>query len=57
MAGAAAGHGIMAKEAETVGVDDHRQAMSRKPDVKMLEMVSRGVGGDKERAQQRGRDY
>ena len=46
------GHGIMPKEAKTVGVDDHRQAVLEKEAAKMLEMIPSGVGGDKDRAQE-----
>ena len=46
------GHGIMAKEAQTVGVHDHRQAVLEKEAAKMLEMIPRGVGGDKDRPQE-----
>lgn len=46
------GHGIMAKEAEAVGVDGQRQAVLEKEAAKMLEMIPRGVGGDKDRAQE-----
>lgn len=45
------GHGIMAKEAEAVGVHDHRQAVLEKEAAEMLEMIPRGVGGDKDRAE------
>jgi len=46
------GHGIMAKEAEPVGVYDHRQAVPEKETAKMLEMIPSGVGGDKDGAQE-----
>ena len=46
------GHGIMAKEAEPVGVDDHRQVVSEKEAAKRLEMIPSGVGGDKDGAQE-----
>jgi len=46
------GHGIMAKEAQTVGVYDPRQAVLEKEAAKMLEMIPRRVGGDKDRAQE-----
>ena len=45
------GHGIMAKEAQPVGVDDHRQAMLEKEATKMLEVIPGGVGRDEDRAQ------
>ena len=46
------GHGVMAKEAKPVGVHDHWQAMPEKEATKMLEMIPRGVGGDKDGAQE-----
>ena len=46
------GHGIMAKEAKTVGVDDHREAVSEKEAAKMLEMIPSGIGGDKDGTQE-----
>ena len=46
------GHGIMAKEAQTVGIDDHGQAVLDKEAAKMLEMIPGGVGGDEDRAEQ-----
>ena len=46
------GHGIMTKEAEAVGVYDHRQAVLEKESAKMLEMIPSGVGGDKDGAQE-----
>ena len=49
---AAIGHGIMAKEAEPVGVHHHGQAVPQKEAAKMLEVVPRGVGGDKDGAQE-----
>jgi len=42
------GHGIVAKEAEAVGVHDQRQAVLEKETAKMLEMIPRGVSGDKD---------
>lgn len=45
------GHGIMAKEAEAVGIHHHGQAVLEKKAAEMLEMVPRRVGGDKDRAQ------
>ena len=45
------GHGIMAKKAEAIGVDDQRQAVLEKEPAKMLEMIPRRIGGDKDRAQ------
>ena len=46
------GHGIMAKEAKTVGVHDQRQAVPEKEAAKMLEMIPSGVGGDKDGARE-----
>ena len=46
------GHGIMAKEAQAVGVDDQRQAVPEKEAAKVLEMIPGGVGGDEGRAQE-----
>lgn len=46
------GHGIMAKEAEAVGVDDQRQVVLEKEAAKMLKMIPSGVGGDKDCAQE-----
>ena len=46
------GHGIMAKEAEAIGVDDQRQAMLEKETAKMLEVIPGRIGGDKDRAQE-----
>ena len=46
------GHGIMAKEAEAVGVHGHRQTVPEKEAAKMLEMIPGGVGGNKDRAQE-----
>jgi hypothetical protein len=45
------GHGIMAKEAEAIGVHDQRYAVLKKEAAKMLEMVPRRIGGDKDCAQ------
>ena len=45
------GHGIMAKEAETIGVHDQRYAVLEKETAKMLEMVPRRIGRDKDCAQ------
>ena len=45
------GHGIMAKEAQAVGIDDQRQGVLEKEPAKMLEMIPGGVSGDKDRAQ------
>ena len=46
------GHGIMPKEAESIGVNDQRQVVLEKEAAKVLEMIPRGVGGDKDRAQE-----
>ena len=46
------GHGIMAKEAQAVGIHDNGQAMLDKEAAKMLEMIPSGVGGDKDGAQE-----
>ena len=45
------GHGIMAKEAEAVGVDYHRQGVLEEETTKMLEVVPSRVSGDKDSAQ------
>ena len=45
------GHGIMAKKAEAVGVDDHRQGVLKEEATKMLEVVPGRVRGDKDSAQ------
>ena len=45
------GHGIMAKEAEAIGVHDQRQIVLEKKAAKMLEMIPSGIGGDKDCAQ------
>jgi len=46
------GHGIMAKQAEAVGVDDQGQIVLEKESAKMLEMIPGGIGGDKHRTQE-----
>jgi len=46
------GHGIMAKEAEAIGVNDHGQGVLEKEAAKMLEMIPSRIGGDKDRAQE-----
>ena len=46
------GHGIMAEEAEAVGVYHHRQAVLEKEAAEMLEVIPSGVGGDEDRAQE-----
>lgn len=46
------GHGIMTKEAESVGVNDHGQGVLEEEPAKMLEMIPGGVGGDKDRAEE-----
>jgi hypothetical protein len=42
----------VAKEAEAVGVDHQRQAVPEKQAAEMFEMIPRGVGGDKDCAQE-----
>ena len=46
------GHGIMAKEAQAVGIHDQRQGVLEKEPAKMLEVIPSGVGGDEDRAQE-----
>ncbi len=46
------GHGIVAKEAEAIGVYHHGQAVLDKEAAKMLEMIPSGVGGDKDGTQE-----
>jgi len=46
------GHGIMAKEAETVGVDHHGQAVPEKETAKMLEVIPGRIGGNKDCTQE-----
>jgi len=46
------GHGIMAKEAQAVGVHHQGQAVLEKEAAKVLEVVPSSVGGDKDRAQE-----
>jgi hypothetical protein len=46
------GHGIVAEEAEAIGVHDHGQAVPEKEAAKMLEMIPSGVGGDKDGTQE-----
>src|SRR5208283_5653518 len=45
------GHGVMAKEAEAIGVHHQRQAVLEKETAEMLEMIPGRIGGDKDRAQ------
>jgi hypothetical protein len=45
------GHGIMAKQTQAIGVDDQRQGVGQKEAAKMVEMIPRGFGGDKDRAE------
>ena len=45
-------HGIVAKEAQAIGVDDQRQAVLEQEPAKMLKMIPGGIGGDKDRAQE-----
>ena len=42
----------MAKEAQAIGVDNQRQAVLEQESAKMLEMIPRGIGGDKDRTQE-----
>jgi hypothetical protein len=42
----------MAKEAEAIGVYDQRQVVLEKEAAKMLEMIPRRIGGDKDCAQE-----
>lgn len=44
------GHGIMAKEAQSVSVDDHRQVVLEEEAAEMLEMIPGRVGGDEDPA-------
>ena len=44
-------HGVVAKEAEAVGVDHHGQAVLDEQAAEMLEVVPSGVGGNKDRTQ------
>ncbi len=46
------GHGIMAKKAEAIGIDDQGYAVLEKDPSKMLEMIPRRIGRDKDCAQQ-----
>ena len=46
------GHGIVAKEAQAIGVDDHGQMVLEEEAAKVLEMIPRGVGGDKDGTQE-----
>jgi len=46
------GHGIMAKEAQAVGVDHQRQAVLEKETSKMFEVIPGRVGGNKDRTQE-----
>jgi len=46
------GHGIMAKEAQAIGIDEQRQTMLEQEPAKMLEVIPSRVGGDKDRAQE-----
>ena len=46
------GHGIVAKEAQAVGVDDQRQGVLAKEAAEMLEVIPSGVCGHKSRAQE-----
>lgn len=46
------GHGIMAKEAQAVGVDHQRQVVLEKETAKMFEVIPGRVGGNKDRPQE-----
>jgi len=45
------GHGIMAKEAQAISVNDQRQAVLQQEPAKMLEVIPSCIGGDEDRAQ------
>jgi len=45
------GHGIMAKKAEAIGIDDQGNAVLEKETAKMLKMTPRRIGRDKDGAQ------
>lgn len=45
------GHGIMAKEAQAIGVNGQRQAVLEKETAKMFEVIPGCIGGDKDRSQ------
>jgi len=44
------GHGIMAKEAQAIGVDDPGQGVLAEESAKMREVIPGRIGGDKDRA-------
>jgi hypothetical protein len=46
------GHGVMAKEAETVGVYHQGQEVLKKETAKMFEVIPGGVSGHKDCAQE-----
>ena len=46
------GHGIMAEEAQAVGVHDQGQGVPEKEAAKVLEVIPGGVGGDEDRPQE-----
>jgi len=46
------GHGIMAKEAQAIGVNCQRQAMLQEEATKMFEVIPSRVGRNKDRAQE-----
>ena len=46
------GHGIMAKEAQAIGVDDQGQGVVEKEPAKVLKMIPGRIGGDKDCAQE-----
>ena len=46
------GHGIMAKEAQAVGIDNQRDQVLEKEAAKVLEVIPSGVGRDEDRPQE-----
>jgi len=46
------GHGIMAKEAQAIGVNDQWQAVLEKETAEVLEMIPGRIGGDEDRPQE-----
>ena len=46
------GHGVMAKEAQAIGIDDQGQVVLEEEAAKVLEMIPSGVGGDKDGTQE-----
>ena len=45
-------HGIMAEEAQAVGINGHGDLVPEKKDAEVLKVVPSGVGGDEDRAQE-----